>query len=166
MARIFTSLLLLTVLILDHGGSAVPIPDGEGITLLLEALLQESYAEPRANQLAGQKFDTNSQESGNPRIHEMLVQNDEEQDTVRNMNWAGLEYLQQFIQQQEQRKSEQARAQEQYNLVHERTNLGGALMGYGERARQETGGEDALALLQHFIQRSYNQGVVSGRPDR
>ena len=165
MAGIFTSLLLLTVLILDHGGSAAPIPDVEGITLLLEALLQEAYAEPRANQ-AGQKFDTNSQESGNPRIHEMLVQNDEEQDTARSMNWAGLEYLQQFMQQQEQRKSEQARAQEQYNLVHERTNLGGALMGYGERARQETGGEDALALLQQFIHRSYNQGVPGRRGGR
>ena len=45
MKRIFTSLLLLAVLILD-GGAAAPIPDKEAITLILEALLQKAYAEP------------------------------------------------------------------------------------------------------------------------
>ena len=44
MARIFTSL-LLTALLLD-AGIAAPVPDKEAITLLLEAFLQEAYAEP------------------------------------------------------------------------------------------------------------------------
>lgn len=46
MERIFTSLLLLTVLMVLDGGAAVPIPDKEAITLILEALLQEANAEP------------------------------------------------------------------------------------------------------------------------
>ena len=62
MERIFVSLLLFTVLILNDG-TAAPIPGKEAITLILETLLQEAYAEP--NQLALQKLNTNTQQFGN-----------------------------------------------------------------------------------------------------
>ena len=63
MERIFTSLLLITVLTLN-GGTAAPIPGKEAITLILETFLQEAYAEP--NQLALQKLNINAQLFGNP----------------------------------------------------------------------------------------------------
>ena len=164
MARIFTSLLLLTVLILD-GATAAPIPEKEAITLILEALLQEAYAEPHQ---AVQRFNANAQQLGNHEFKddEQFV-NEEEQDSGNN-HWPKFDikkYLQHLIeqQQQQQQKSDQARAQEQYDFVRAQ-NFGGA-MGY-ERAKQYTGAdENALAQLQYFLQQSHNQGVVHGRGD-
>ena len=166
MERIFTSLLLFTVLTLNGGLTAAPIPGKEAITLILETLLQEAYAEP--NQLALQKLNINAQKFGNPgfKEDEQFVNEEGQDDIVGNQNWPRSVvkmYLQQFIQHmQQQQKSAQLRAQEQYNFVHVQ-NLGGA-MGY-DGAKQYTGEEEnALALvLQDFIQHSNNQRVVGPR---
>ena len=154
MARIFTSLLLLTILILD-GGTAAPIPDKEAITQILEALLQEAYAEPHQ---AVQRFNANAQQLGNPEKYEFKDDeqfvNEVEQDSG-NTHWPKFDikkYLQHLIQQQQQQKSDQARAREQYNFVRAQ-NFEGA-MGYERsRAKQYTGvDENALAQLQYFLQ--------------
>ena len=73
-------------------------------------------------------------------------------------------YLRQFIQhaQQQQQKSAQLRAQEQYNFVRAQ-NLGGA-MGYDGAKQYTEEEENALALIQQdFIQHSNNQRVAGGR---
>ena len=163
MARIFTSL-LLTALLLD-AGIAAPVPDEEAITLLLEALLQEAYAEPHQ---AVQKLNENTHlqlfgNNGESKFRDDQQLMGEEQDLgyyTSNPRSEIVKYLQQFIQQQ---TFDQARAQEQYNFIRART-FGGA-MGY-DRARQGTGENQAsLAQLSHFSQQTLNQGVARGRGD-
>lgn len=201
MERIFTSLLLLTVLMVLDGGAAVPIPDKEAITLILEALLQEANAEPahqdvqKVNTIAqqfpmesqqwpmesqqwpmesqkfpmeSQQFPMESQQFPMKYKDDEQIVNEEEQN-MGNINSEIKKYLQRFMQQQQQKSNQEARAQEKYNNHVRAQNLGGA-MGY-ERAKQyaaEAEDENALDLarLQYIIQRATNQGWVGGRPGR
>ena len=98
MATVFTSF-LLTVLLLD-AGTAAPVPDKEVVTLLLEALLQEAYAEPHQTV---QKFNENThlqqfENNGWNKFRDDQQLMGEEQDLKYYPLSEIVTYLQQFIQ--------------------------------------------------------------------